>query len=154
MATSLMDEQQPGRYIPWRKAKLPESVEATTRHPGEINDRCAQSSHTSNALQNRSDRRGVGCAMNVTIIWKSGTDDAIGESATTRDAHGRAVQLGAISGPGAKDLVPENIDNRASDRDVAIPECDRHADVGDCVQEVDRAVERIDDPASSRRDPP
>lgn len=74
-------------------------------------------------------------------------DDAIREHAARGDAQAAIVEEGSAAALGGVKLVRRRIEDDAGDDLAVTLERDRHGEHRNAVQEVGRAVERIDDPA-------
>ena len=83
-------------------------------------------------------------------VWQCARDDRVGEPLAACHPKPRVVQERSLAALGGEELVIGGIvDHSCHDGALAL-EPDRDREVRDAVQEVQRAVERIDDPAVGR----
>src|SRR5262249_43542215 len=82
----------------------------------------------------------------ATVMRQAARDDGLGEIFARGDADALVVEERALAALGEKQLVGGGIKHEARDQRAVTLEPDRDRELRNAVQEVGRAVERIDDP--------
>src|ERR1700754_493098 len=77
----------------------------------------------------------------------TGADNAIVELAARRDANTPIVQKRALAALGGEEFIVHRIVDHGRDDDAVLLQRKRYGELRDAVQEIRRAVERIDDEA-------
>ena len=131
---------------PTARVALPIGVEPSGRDPGEIERRCAEAAQARHLfLHHRkllAELREVAAAE----MRQAAGKHRLGESLARRDADAPVVEVGALAAFGGEHLVVDRIVDQAGDDRAFALERDRDREMRNAVQEIRRAVERIDDP--------
>src|SRR6266852_1127510 len=146
-AAGLAHQRNSRRHVPRRKVALPIGVDAAGGDPGEIERGRPESPQAGDLVLH-----GIVLAARERDIAAAGVreragDDGVGEPLARRDPQAPIVEIGALAALGGEQLVVRRIvDDAGDDRSFAL-ERNRDREMRDAVQEVQGAVERIDDPA-------
>src|SRR5581483_9977552 len=127
-------------------AELPEAVVAPRGDPGQVERGGAGAAQVLPALQEVADDAGIELGTFVAIVREAGDEERAVEGRGLRDAHRLAVERGSLAGDGQEELVAERVVDAAGDRLAALDGRDRDAGDREAVREVQRPVQRIDDP--------
>src|SRR5262245_1211039 len=146
-AAGLAHQGDAGRHVPGREAALPIGIETAGRDPGEV-ERCgAEPAQTGDPLLHRVVLVAVEHDIAAARMRQGTGDHCVGEPLASRHPQPLVVEERALAALGGKKLVADRIvDDAGNDRALAL-ECDRDREMRNAVQEVQGAVERIDDPA-------
>src|SRR5258708_2615238 len=143
----LLDEQRPGGRVPRRQPDLPERVHAPGGDIREIERRGSRSAHARGLLRDRLQHLEVGIQIaQVRAVREARGDEGALERARLADTHAVIVEVGPRAAACGEELLAHRVvDHRVLE---AAPDLtgDRHGDHRKAVQEVGRAIERIDDP--------
>lgn len=145
-AARLGDEQATRRDVPHVDALFEEAVEAARRDVREIERRRARAAQPGARLRHLGEEARVGVEAVFFAERKARADQRVREAVAPADADAPVVQVGAAAARRGEEVVVVRIvDHRLRD-DALVRKRDRHAVVRKAVNEVRRAVERIDDP--------
>src|SRR5262244_1411443 len=137
------------RHVPRRQPALPIGIEAAGRHPGEIERGGPEPPQSGDPLLHRDVLAAREFHVAAAGMRESAGDDRVGEPLARRHPQPLIVEEGALAALGRKQLVIDGIVDDAGDDGAFALEPDRDRKVGNSVQKIQRAVERIDDPAVS-----
>jgi len=143
----LLDEERPGGRVPRRQPDLPEAIDATGRDIGQIERRRARAAHAGRLLRDGLQHAEVVIEVaRVGAVGEAGRDEGALERARLADAHAVIVEVRARAAAGGEQLPTHRVvDHRVLEPPAHLG-CDRDGKHRKAVQEVGRAVERIDDP--------
>src|SRR6184192_3996980 len=143
----LLDEERPGGRVPRRQPDLPEAIDATGRDIGQIERRRARAAHAGRLLRDGLQHAEVVIEVaRVGAVGEAGRDEGALEGARLADAHAVIVEVRARAAAGGEQLPTHRVvDHRVLEPPADLG-CDRDGKHRKAVQEVGRAVERIDDP--------
>src|SRR5215467_6668706 len=148
-AAGFAHQRDSRRHVPRRQPALPIGVEAAGRDPGEI-ERCgAESPQSGDPLLHRDMLAAREFHVAAAGMRERAGDSRVGEPLARRHPQPLIVEEGALAALGRKQLVIDGIVDDAGDDGAFALEPDRDRKVGNSVQKIQRAVERIDDPAVS-----
>ncbi len=143
----LADQQHAGRQVPGRQITLPECVKAAGGDPGQIERRGAEAAQARIVLLRGGDFITAEHQIAAAIMRQPAGDDRVGEALPSGDADPPVVEESALAALGDEQVVVGGVvGQRRDNRGIAFKR-DGDRKVGDAVQEVGGAVERIDDPA-------
>src|SRR6185369_4953481 len=147
----LADQQQARCRIPWLKLVFPETVHSTGGHPGEIKRRRTETTDTGDVRCKRKVDLGPFLRIALAEERDSRADDAVGEVAPRGNAKPLVLEPGAPALLGPEALVGQRlVDKPLRDLGPAarllLLNSDRDREVRYAVEEVGRAIQRIDDP--------
>src|ERR1700730_995980 len=135
------------RYIPWRQPMLPIRVQPSGRDPGKIEGCCSKSAQPRDFLLHG----GVLIARKNDVpaagMRKRAGNDRLRKLSACSHPQPAIIEKGAFAPLGREQVVAHRIIDDARN-DSALPlERDRDRKMRDAVKKIQRAVERIDDPA-------
>ena len=143
----LLDQQGAGGGIPRRQAEFPKAVDSARRHIGEIERGGARPAHARRgAHDDLEDLEIVIDVRRVHAIGKAGSDQRSFERALGADAYFPALELRAVAARGGEELLTHGIVDHRVLQAPAVLDRDRYGEGRKAVQEIRRAVERVDDP--------
>src|SRR5688572_9891934 len=146
-ATRFRDEEVARRRVPRREADLPESVEPAGCNIGEVERSRSGPAHARGRTHDALEHAEVGPEPAAVLAeWKARADERAIESETLRHAQPPPVQQRAGAALGREQLPPQRVEHDADFRATAVAAGDRDCKLREAVQEVRRAVERVDDP--------
>src|SRR6266851_7859236 len=146
-AARLAHDQQARRHVPGREVALPVGVEPAGGDPGEIERRGAEAAQPRDLLLDDGELRAKQRKVAAPEMRQAAANDGLGEPRARRDAQPLIVEEGALAALGDEELLVRRVvDDSGNDRSLAF-ERDRDRELRNAVQEVGRAVERVDDPA-------
>src|SRR5215468_7287050 len=137
------------RHVPRRQPALPIGVEAAGRHPGEIERGGPEPPQSGDPLLHRDMFVAREFHVAAAGMRERAGDDRVGESLPRRHPQPLIVEEGALAALGGEQLVIDGVVDDAGDDGAFALEPDRDRKVRNSVQKIQRAVERIDDPAVS-----
>jgi hypothetical protein len=140
------DDQRPGGDVPGREPGLEEGVVPAGGDVAEVERGGAGAAHAGAALHHRLEDAQVVGEVVALSKRKAGADQRVGHARSLRDAQPLVVEEGAAALRREEEVVPRRVvDDRLLDL-VAKGEADRDRVGRQAVDEVGRAVERVDDP--------
>src|SRR5499426_4543947 len=148
-AAGLTHQRDSRRHVPRREAALPIGIEAAGRHPGKIKRGGPEPPQSGDLLLHRDVLAAREFHVAAAGMRERAGDDRVGEPLARRHPQPLIVEEGALAALGGEQLVIDGIVDDAGDDGAFALEPDRDRKVGNSVQKVQRAVERIDDPAVS-----
>src|SRR5581483_5846977 len=135
-----------GGHVPRRKRAFPIAVVPAGRGPGQIQRSRAETSQAGDDWLHRGQFPGAESEIAAAVMRQPAGNDAVHEPAPRRYAQALVVEKGSFAALGEKHLVVGRIvDQSRDDRSFALKR-DRDCELRNAVQEIRRAVERIDDP--------
>src|SRR5215472_4157491 len=137
------------RHVPRRQPALPIGIEAAGRHPGEIERGGAEPPQSGDPLLHRDVLAAREFHVAAAGMRERAGDDRVGEPLARRHPQPLIVEEGALAALGGEQLVIGGVVDDAGDHGAFALEPDRDRKVRNSVQKIQRAVERIDDPAVS-----
>src|SRR5215472_10537280 len=137
------------RHVPRRQPALPIGVEAAGRHPGEIERGAAEPPQSGDPLLHRDMLAAREFHVAAAGMRERAGDDRVGQPLARRHPQPLIVEEGALAALGGEQLVIDGVVDDAGDDGAFALEPDRDRKVRNSVQKIQRAVERIDDPAVS-----
>src|SRR5215469_4010287 len=143
----LAHQEDAGGDIPGREPEFPVAVVAPRRDIGKVERGGAGTPDAGDLAHHR--RQGCKIARMVAALAEgdTGADHGIAEVAPRRDAKAPVVEIGAHPLLRPEHLVARRLIDDAGDDLALALQGDRDAEMRDAVEEVERAVERIDKPA-------
>src|SRR5436190_11160531 len=139
-------QQRARRHVPGRKAELPERIELAAGDVGEVERRGARAAYAGAGPHHRLELARIKIEARHFLERKAGADERITETRQGGNADTAVVEEGAAALGRCEKLVARRVvDHRMRER-AAMPDADRHAVLRKAMDEVGRAVERIDDP--------
>jgi hypothetical protein len=145
-AAGFLDEQDSRGHVPGLQVQLPEGIEPAARDVGEVERGGAGAAHSRGLLDDRAELRQVGVEARAGADRHARADERVIQHVGLADADLAAVQHRA---PAAlrdeKVLRARRVDHAELELPLVL-QADRHGEVREAVQEVRRAVERVDDP--------
>src|SRR5690606_15519643 len=131
----------------WLEAVFPEAVEPPGSHIGEV-ERCgAEAADAGDFAHHVAQVEKRLAVVAVSQEWQARGDDAVAQVTPGGNAHAMLVAEGAAAALGREKLVHGGIVDDARDDLALALKGDGDGEERNAVQEVRRAVERIDDPA-------
>ena len=153
-AARLADQHDAGGDVPELEVLLPEAVEAARRDPGEIERGRAEAADAGDFGRDRVEDLVEAAEIAMRLVGDAGGDQRLGEVAAGGDAQPPLVEPGAPALFRPEALVGQRIVDQAVAElapalaaGLRLLDRDRDGEMGDAVEEVGGAVDRIDDPA-------
>src|SRR5215813_13663542 len=137
------------RHVPRRQPALPIGIEAAGRHPGEIERGGPEPPQSGDPLLHRDMFVAREFHVAAAGMRERAGDDRVGQPLARRHPQPLIVEEGALAALGGEQLVIGGVVDDAGDHGAFALEPDRDRKVRNSVQKIQRAVERIDDPAVS-----
>ena len=144
-AARLAHEQVARRVIPLREAVLVEGVEPAGRDPREVERGRAGAADVARQGQHAAEDRRLQPAL-VGDVGEARADERARERRRLADPQRRAVEPAALAARRAERLAAHRVVHDRDERADAVAAGDRDGPLRDAVEEVDGAVERVDDP--------
>ena len=136
--------------IPLRQPVLVEDVETPRRHPGEVQRGRAGPAHVASTRQHARKQRRLQLALGGEV-GEARAHECASERRGRADAQRAAVERAAAAAQGAELLAVQRIVHDRDQRAGGVATGDGHGPLRDPVEEVDRPVERVDDPFEPAR---
>src|SRR5262245_53033817 len=146
-AARLAHQRDPGCHIPGRQVALPIGVETAGRDPGEVERGRSETAHARDLILHRDMLAARQLHVAAAGVRKRAGHDRVGEPLAPRHAQPLIVEERALPAFGGEKLVVGGIVDDARDDAAFALERDRDRKVRNAVQKVQRAIDRIDDPA-------
>ena len=153
-AARLAHQHDAGGDVPELEVLLPEAVEAAGGDPGEIERGRAEAADAGDLGRDRVEDLVEAAEIAMRLVGDAGGDQRFGEVAAGGDAQPPLVEPGAPALFRPEALVGQRVvDQAVADLAPALAaglgllDRDRDGEMGDAVEEVGGAVDRIDDPA-------
>src|SRR5262244_268397 len=148
-AAGFTHQRDSRRHVPRRQPALPIGVEAAGRHPGEIERGGPEPPQSGDPLLHRDVLAAREFHVAAARMRERAGDDRVGEPLARRHPQPLIVEEGPLAAFGGEQLVIGGVVDDAGDDGAFALEPDRDRKVRNSVQKIQRAVERIDDPAVS-----
>src|SRR6266851_767743 len=145
-APGLLHEQGACRHVPGRKAHFPESVEPSRGHVGDVERRGARAAQAGGANRELAEHGEILIEALEIAKGETGADQRLAELHALGDTDAPLVQVGAAAASRGEQLVIRGIVDHAVRQDAFVLEADRDRVLGEAVNEIGGAVERVDDP--------
>src|SRR4029078_11188342 len=145
-AAGLPHEGQSRCYIPRPQRPFPIAVKPPRRYPGEIKRSGAKSPYPRHVLLHGADFLSRQSDVAVSVVSDPACDDRLRKPRPCSDAKALLVEKRALALLGNEHFVGRRIVDQASDHAAVALERNRNCEVGDAMQEIGGAVERIADP--------
>ena len=145
-AARFLDEQAAGGDVPRVEPDFPEPVVETRRDIGEIERGGAGPAQAGGLLDHCLHHPHVGIEIAAVAEGKAGADEAVAQMLALGDADAAVVQERTAPAGRREEIVAHRVVDHAVRDLAAVRERDRNAVLRKAVQEVGRAVERVDDP--------
>src|SRR3954470_7123990 len=139
-------QQRARRHVPGRKAELPERIEPAAGDVGEVERRGARAAYAGAGPHHRLQLARTKIEARHLLERKAGADERIAEARQGGDADAAVIEEGTAALGGGEKLVARRVVDHRMRKGAAVPDADRHAVLRKAMDEVGRAVERIDDP--------
>src|SRR5262245_11682391 len=144
--TGLPHENQSRRQVPRLQSSFPITVQSSRRYPGEIKRSGAKAPHPGHVLLHGADFLSRQAHIAMSVVSNSARDDCLGKPRSRSDTNALIIQERALALFGHEHFIACRIVDQAGNHGAVALERHRNCEVGDAVQKIGGAVERIYDP--------
>ncbi len=147
----LVQDDRSGSDVPRLQGVLDIPIDPAGGDVGKVECCSSQPADPPGTLEYANHRGAVLLCLLPSVVRKTDRDQRLVQARSFRNRHRRPVEGCSGAPPGGKELVMHHVNNDADKPGRSFVQSNTHGDVGEAVNEVDGAVERIDDPGSPAR---
>lgn len=145
-SAGFLDQQRAGCHVPGGEAEFPEAIDATGCEVGQVERSRAGTAYARTATGHLLENGEIGVDMIEHAIGETGAEQGLFEFGALADADALVVEEGARALACGKQFVAVRVKNHRMRQHTLVGERDGHGILWKAMDEVCRAVERIDDP--------
>ena len=147
----LADDQAAGGDVPGLEAGFPEGIETSRGDIAQVDRGGARTPDAGGAAEHLVQHREVGTHLLAGAAEReAGTDERLGQLVAAADAYAPAVELCAVAARCGEEFLAHRVVDDAVFHAAFDLYADRDGEYRETVQEIRRAVERVDDPDGLR----